>query len=137
VALDDFEKERVRYHLGYLNVSTAASLQFGLPRPIQTLFIIELAMEQLPEVALPRVRRLLKILDNTECRLENAQSRLAAASLGELKIERQGMQEPDLLEHEYWRWASRLADQLGVPLYAYSNRFKGQGPASGNIPVRG
>lgn len=127
------ESERIHYHLGYLNTSTAASIQFGLPRPIQTLFILDQAIVNMPEVALPRIRRILTILDNIECKLVNAQNRLAAESLGDLKL-RQG--EPDLLEHEYWRWASRLADDMGVPLYAYSNRFKGQGPAAGIIPVR-
>lgn len=130
------EKERCRYHLGYLNVQMAGSIQFGLPRPAQTLFILEEAMTQIIAEAMDRVRRLLKVLDDIECRMLSAQGRLAASALGELKIERAGMQEPDLLEKEYHRWASRLADTLGVPLYGYSNRFKGQGPNSGSIPVR-
>lgn len=136
MALDEFERERVRYHLGYMNTSTAASLQYGLPRPAQTLFIVEQAMGLLPEVALPRVRRMLQVLDDIECRLVSSQARFAAQSLGDLRIERQQQQEPELLEREYWRWAGRLADQLGVPMYAYSNRFKGQAPTSGMIPVR-
>jgi hypothetical protein len=133
VPLDDREKERIRYHLGYLNVGSAASLQFGLPRPIQTLFIVEEAMIQLLEVGLPRVRRILNILDGIEERLVSAQRRLAAEKLGELTIR---YQEPDLLEHEYWRWSSRLANILWVPLYAYADRFRGQGPTTGVIPVR-
>ena len=31
MALTEAEKERVRYHLGYLGVSDAASLNFGIP----------------------------------------------------------------------------------------------------------
>lgn len=134
--LDQSERERVRYHLGYLNVAIGPSIQFGLPRPVQTLFIVEMAMDNLMEIALPRIRRMLQILDNIECRLVDSQSRLAAASLGELHIERQQMQEPDLLEKEYYRWGGRLADDMGVPFYAYSNRYKHGGPPSGNIPVR-
>jgi hypothetical protein len=136
-ALDASERERCRYHLGYLNVQMAGSIQFGLPRPVQTLFIVEEAMTQLIADGVNRVRRLLKVLDDIECRLISAQDRLAASALGELKIERQGMQEPDLLEKEYYRWGGRLADQLGVPFYAYSNRYKNQGGTAGIIPVRG
>lgn len=127
------EKERTRYHLGYLGVQVGDSLSFGLPVPIQTLFIVELAMDHLIAEAVPRVRSLLQVLDGIECRLLASQERLAATALGELKLRDN---EPDLLEREYFRWAGRLADVLGVPFYAYSNRFKGKGSMGGNLPVR-
>lgn len=137
-ALTDEEKERVRYHLGYLNVQMAGSIQYGLPRPIQTLFILELAMDnlidnggQVTSFAVNRVRRILTVLDNIEAKLVDAQDRLAAEKLGELKIR---LGEPDLLEGEYNRWARRLANQLGVPLYGYADRFKNS--RAGSIPVR-
>lgn len=126
------ERERTRYHLGYMNVQMAGSIQFGLPRPAQTLFILEESMNQLIAEGLDRVRRMLKILDDIECRLVAAQDRLAADTLGELKL-RQG--EPDLLEKEYYRWGGRLADQFGVPFYGYSNRYKQGGAAAGILPV--
>lgn len=132
-ALTDEEKERVRYHLGYPTVQLVGSVQFGLPRPLQTAFILESSMASLIATAIDRVRRYLQILDDIECKLVDAQCRLAAKQLGEITLRDD---EPDKLEHEYWRWASRLADILGVPLYYYSNRFKGQsGVAAGNIPV--
>lgn len=133
------ERERVRYHLGYLNTSFAGSIQFGLPRPIQTLFIVEDAMTLLvDEFAVERVRRMLQILDGIECRLVAAQDRLAAAKLDEITLERQQLQEPDLLEKEYYRWGGRLADHLGVPFYAYSNRYKHGQPGGGfrSVPVK-
>jgi len=132
--LDSSEKERVRYHLGYLNTGIAGSIQFGLPQPVQTLFLVDQAMSILTDVnAVDRVRRHLKILDDVECRMVSAQSRLAAESLGEITLR---ADEIPQLEESYFIWASRLADQLGVPLYAYSNRFKGKGPRAGSIPVR-
>jgi hypothetical protein len=134
LALTPSERERTRYHLGYLNTGIAGSIQFGLPRPVQTLFILEDAMSIMTDdSAVGRVRQHLKILDDIECRMVSAQSRLAAQQLGEITLRDN---EPDLLENEYYRWAGRLADQLGVPFYAYSNRFKGRGPTSGSIPVR-
>ena len=133
MVLTPSERERVRYHLGYLNVQMAGSVQFGLPRPVQTLFILEEAMTQVIAEGLDRVRRLLKVLDDIECRLIASQDRLAAKKLGELETREN---EPDLLEREYYRWGGRLADQLGVAFYAYSNRYKNQGSAAGIIPVR-
>lgn len=132
MALTTAERERVRYHLGYLQVQPAAAMTFGLPRPIQTLFIVESAMERILEVAIPRVRRILDVLDKVECRLESAQARLAATQLGDLHL-RDG--EPDLLEREYDRWARRLADIFGVPLYPYAKRF--QSSRAGNVSVVG
>jgi len=126
------EKERVRYHLGYLSVQPAASIQFGLPRPQQTQFMVESAMNLLLEEAIPRVRDTLDTLDGIECRLrDGALDRLAAKRLGDLEL-RDG--EPELLEDEYNRWAKRLADIFGVPLYPYAARFK-RGVRTGTLQV--
>jgi hypothetical protein len=127
------EKERVRYHLGYPAVQPAASINFGIPRPMQTAFLVESAMGYLLEEACDRVRCLVKTLDETECRIRQSQGHLAAARIGNLETREN---EPVLLEQEYVRWAKRLADELGVPLYPYSARFQGVFGA-GNIPVRG
>lgn len=132
--LTDSEKERVRYHLGYQEVSPAASIQYGLSRPIQTLFLVETALNTLQEVATDRVRRILKVMDDVECQLIDSQQRLAAIQLDSLRL-REG--EPDLLEREYARWGFRLADILGVPIYAYSLRYKNAlGTRAGSVPVR-
>jgi hypothetical protein len=135
MALTDAEKERVRYHLGYLGVQPAASIQYGLPKPIQTLFLVETAMSNIMAVSEERVRKILGILDDLEDKLVEAQDRLAADKLEELVLRRG---EPDLLEAEYNRWAGRLADILGVPLYPYASRFReGGGNAVSNVKVRG
>ena len=126
------EKARTRYHLGYLGVQVADSLSFGQPIPIQTLFIVEAAMDNLILEHVPKVRSLLDVLDGMECRLLAAADRLAASAIGELKLRDN---EPDQIEKEYYRWAGRLADTLGVPFYSYSNRFRGKG-TTGSIPVR-
>ncbi len=127
-------KERVRYHLGYLGVQGAASIQFGIPRPIQTVFLVEDAMNLVIAESVQRVRRLVDILDRIEDKLVEAQDRLAAKQLDSLVLRDN---EPDQLEREYYRWGGRLADLLGVPFYAYSNRYKnGGGIKAGSIPVR-
>lgn len=129
------DRERVRYHLGFLDVGTAASIQFGIPRPLQTLFLVEEAMNNLLELAIPRVQKILSIMDGVEDRLVDAQDRLAAKQLDELQLRDD---EGELLEREYVRWGSRLADIFGVPIYAYSKRYKDRlfGVTAGSIPVR-
>jgi len=138
LGLSEEEKERVRYHLGYLETNFAASLQLGIPRPIQTIFLVETAMSQLQNAyAVRRCRKILDALDSIEEQLlDPGVPLLYASQLGELKLResQRGSTSTDLIEREYVRWANRLADMLGVPLYPYSARFKKSGP--GNVPVR-
>ena len=130
--LSESEKERTRYHLGYLATQGAASIQLGIPRPLQTLFLVEQAMNIIIEAAVPRVRRLLKVLDDIEDQMIESQVRLSAKKLDGIELRDN---EPDMLEREYKRWSGRLADMLGVPPYPYSNRNKG-GIKAGSVPVR-
>lgn len=135
--LSDADKERCRYHLGYMEVSFAASLQYGLPRPIQTMFMVEQALGLLNnDGAVARAIGILNILDATEMRIANSQCVLVAEKLGDLSLRSAApnLTYPDLLEKEYGRWAKRLADILGVPLYPYSTRFRPTGPTR-NLPV--
>lgn len=132
-ALTNEEKSRIRYHLGYLASGFAASLQYGLPRPQQTVFMLEDAMTGLVEEhACNRVRHILSTLDEIENKLRCATDALIASELGDLKLRDN---HPDLLEKEYDRWSSRLADIFGIPKYAFSQRTRrGKGPGS-NVPV--
>lgn len=132
MALSAAERERVGYHLGYLQVSGAASIQLGIPRPLQTVFLLEQALNNVIEAAVPRVRRIIGVMDGVETKLCEAQDRLAAQQLDSLTLREN---EPDMLEREYVRWGKRLADLLGVPLYPYSERYRNT-VTSGNIPVR-
>jgi hypothetical protein len=136
--LTDQEKERVRYHLGFMQVQPAASIQLGLPAATQTSFLIENAMNNLLPAAVPRVQRILQTLDGIEGKLVEAQDRLAASQLGDLVLRgsEQGQTETDLLEREYRRWTGRLADIFGCHRYPYSERSQGGGLVSGAIPVR-
>jgi hypothetical protein len=138
VAFDDAEKERIRYHMGYLQVSPAAGLTFGIPAPIQTMFLLESAMDRVIIPAEDRVRKLITTLDEIECRMLDAQNYLVADQLADITIRKNHI---DQLEDEYCRWAARLADTLGSPLYPGAARFRrlfGTGGANmaGSIPVR-
>lgn len=131
-ALTGAEKERVRYHLGYLASASAASMQFGMARPIQTVYLLESAMEMLVDQnALDRVRRVLFTLDEIETKMQSALCSMIAEQLGTLKLRGDYTTR---LEAEYTRWANRLADILGVPKYLFSARFQRRGPGT-SVPV--
>ena len=132
--LSDTEKERVRYHMGYLGVQGAASIQFGIPRPIQTVFLLESAMNNLISASEGRVREILGRLDVTEERIFAAQERLQVKRVEGVEMRED---EPGQLENEYVRWAKRLADGRGCMLYPYSSRFReANAVTAGSIPVR-
>jgi hypothetical protein len=130
------EIERARYHLGYPEVAPVPSIQLGIPRAIQTAFLFELAVQNLVNNhAENRVRRILNIMDGIETKLVDAQDRLAADQLEELKLRKE---EPWQLEGEYQRWGYRLAETLGCPVYAYSTRYSRRGPGrAGSFRVSG
>lgn len=144
MSLSEQEKEKCRYYLGYLETSfggqgVAASLSFGVPRPVQTIFLVEEAIQNLltNTFALERVRKILCVLDGIEEKLISATSQLGVEQIGDLKLRgaKRGETFTDLLEREYVRWANRLADVLGVPLYPFSARFK-QTSGVRSVPVR-
>ena len=125
-ALTEHEKECIRSTLGYLETSFAASLQMGIPRPMQTLFLLESAMTLLNnDFALARMRSYLAQIAKIDQQLANATCQLAAEKVGDITLRsaKSGETYPDLLEREYVRWARRIADMLGVPPYPYSDRF--------------
>lgn len=133
MALTLQEKERTRYHLGYLNVKPAAAITFGVPAPMQTLFLVDAAMDRLLLETEDRVRRILCILDGIENQMVSGQAYLAATQLDDLKPRADQL---DALEHEYDRWGRRLANNLGVPIYPYADRYRQGGTVAGSIPVR-
>lgn len=134
--LTEDEKARVRMHLGYFSLNSAPAIGLGLPRADQSLFLVEIAMNQIPDTAIGLVRERIAILDNIEQRLVGAMDRMKAEKLGEITLR---ADETDALEREFVRWATRLADLLACPLNPYSERFRagaGGGPRSMNIAVR-
>lgn len=122
------EKNRIRHHLGYLVTEPAAAIQLGYPRASQTQFLVEHALNHLPNAAVGQIRNYVSIMDNLENLLVEATTRFAAKRLGDIELRDD---ETSMLEREYSRWAKRLADDLGVPLNIYSERFR----TGGGIPI--
>lgn len=135
--LDELARERVRYHLGYPTTGPSApSIQLGIAKPAQTLFLVEQSMDLLSDTACDRVRELIAKLECTEKAIFGKQGELSAASFGSVTLRgsKKGERITDMLEAEYTRWAQRLADALGVPMYLYAKRFSGA--KTGAVPVR-
>lgn len=116
------EKERIRYHLGYPNVSPAAALSYGMVRSQDMSFLVDLSMENIRPEAEDTVRGLIQTLNDIECVMRgDAIDRMAATRIGNLQLN--GM-EQDALEAEIRRWAKRLSETLGCPVYPYSEKFQ-------------
>lgn len=132
--LSEQEKNSIRHHTGYLVVAAVTSIQLGFPRASQPMFLLESALNSLPETAVGQIRKYVAILDQLENQLVDAVSRFAAQKVGEITLRDN---ETDMIEGEYSRWAKRLADDLGIPLNIYSERFRGGsgGKASLNVSI--
>ena len=132
---DKFQREQILYHCGYTNATIRSSLSFGQPLPRETMFLITRTIEEWDnQEGLPRILQHVATLDKIECLMVEALDRLSTVRVGNVEIRQD---ETTQLENEYNRWANRLADTLGVPFYAYSERFKKQvGVMVGNIKMQ-
>ena len=119
--LSEADKERARYHLGYMTVTVASSMAFGIPQATNTQWLFEDAVTRIRPESEARVIRLLNYLDEIECRLFQSSGELFAKRAGDLEP---NLTQPDDVEREYVRWACRLADMLGVFAYPFSKRFE-------------
>jgi len=138
-SLTESDKERCRYHMGYLLTEFAPSIQLGIPQPLQTVFLLEQSLNNIVNnLSVARVRKILCVLDKIEAAMVEQLCQLGVESLGKMTLHPlryRGQLATDSLEREYMRWASRLADVLGAPKYWFSSRARRSGPGS-SVPVR-
>lgn len=130
--LTDEEKGRIRYHLGYGNVTAVSTIALGIPARTQPSFLVDGAMNLIPASQVQIIRRLVGILDGIEGKKLEGLERLAASQVGEITMNKD---EQRMLDREYVTWAKRLADTLLVPLNPYSDRWS-SGLQSLSTPVR-
>jgi hypothetical protein len=92
------------------------------------MFLVERAMNRLNSLyAVTRIQKILGVLDLIEQQMTDALPRLKAIQVDEIKLRngRDEVSEQDELEHEYRRWAIRMAEQMGVPVNPAARRFSG------------
>jgi len=120
--------------MGYLNIAPAAALSYGLPAPVQQLFILESAMDKILPEAEDRVRSMVSHMDRIECEMREGIEYLPVNRLDNMEVRKEHI---DQLEDEYYRWALRLAGQLGSPLYYYAGKFRAPRARRGGMIPRG
>lgn len=132
-AFSPAERARIRYHLGYPSLQAFSSIQLGMIAVSQPLFLVEKSMDNLLDEAVPIVREHVARLDKINAQLDDARGRMRASAVGEITLQ---TEETAMLRREYKYWAVSLADVLGCPINAYSEKFNagvGGGPIS--VPV--
>lgn len=130
--LTEEEKARIRYHGGYLLTSVASAIILGLPAARQPAFLVEQAMEHIPDTAIAIIRNLVARCDATENNIFASQTRMKAKSVDEIDL---NPDEADQLRGEYRYWVQKLYDNLGCPINAYASAFQSGGRPPLNISV--
>ena len=127
------ERARCRYHLGYPSIQAFNTISIGFIAVSQPLYLVEKSMDNLLDEAIPLFRELIARLDAINLQLDDARGRMRAASVDEITLQ---PEEVTMLRREYKAWACSLADLLGCPINAYSEKFNGGfGMSTISVPV--
>lgn len=125
------EKVAIRRHLGFLNVSGAATFVLGTPAALETQFLIETAMNKVLPEAESQAREAIARCDTVLAQILENQDLLAVSAVDEITI-RENEFEQLLKRYEFWR--NDLANFLGVYCNPFDKRFYGRSGI--NVPVR-
>jgi len=125
MALSLAERERVRYHLGYLSTELGASISLGIQTASQLLFILEANMGNILPEGEPGVRRCIQELDCIEDQQSSFRRSLEVKSTGDVHF--RGSDAFDELDIQYSRWVQRLADTLGSVVNPFSLQHQSLG----------
>ena len=128
--LTDSERVRVRYHLGYPNLSAGPSLSAGVPMDSPLMTLLERAFVLLLPQAEPLVRDQISKCDQADARIVEAWDRMRASKVDGIELR---ADETDALEREYMRQVARLSDTLHCTIYPYSARFQALKQLGGRI----
>jgi hypothetical protein len=124
MALTDEEKSKIRKHLGYPEVDVASGIGLGMPLLYQALFPVDGALRRLKPIAEPQVRDILAKCDAAEQAIAEAETRLAASAVGDIRLRDNEIQ---ARKAQYRYWCRRLSEVTGAPLNPYSERVSGDG----------
>lgn len=128
--LTELERVKVRGHLGFVNLTQVSTFAVGTPAGVESAFVIEGAMNNVPEAALPLLRQYLAVLDKIEAQKVDDLENMAVDKLGNIELR---ADEQEALDRQYERWQGKVADLLGV----YVNPFSKAGGRGINVPVMG
>lgn len=132
MALSDEERERCRYHLGYLNLNQQTAISLGFPSASHLGFILESSMNELLTVGEPGVRRAIQEMDCIEDQMSKFRTTLQLQSSG-AGVKFSGDDGMQALEHQYLWWRNKLSDTLGSPPNPFSLTNQAMDQQSGVI----
>ena len=109
--LTDAEKVEVRRHAGYPNVQQASTFEIGVPAGIQTMYVVEGAMNRLLPEAEPMLRSYLAVLNGIEQQVLEDQENLAAEKVDTITV---NLEEFEMLMQQYKWWQAQLCNLLSI-----------------------
>lgn len=131
VALDDALKVKVRYHLRYPQVDSATLIAFGILYAGTNQFVIERAMNNVADLAVPEIQRVVANMDAIETQMVDANQRLQASKADVVTL---NPNEHLGLESTYSYWQQRLSEMLSVEINP--NTPSGSGAGGINVRIR-
>lgn len=120
----EHEKARIRYHLGYTNVTSVSTFSLGVPANVQTTYLLEGAFNKMLPEGETLVRELIPRLDAIDLQIFENSEFLVAASVDEIQMRPDEMQR--LIDRYEWCRRS-LGNAMGVPPNPFDQRFVGGG----------
>ncbi len=110
--LTDEQRVSVKHHLGYPNANAYETFVLGVPASLESLFMIEGAMNSIAPQAEPRLQKTLNRLERLEEQIEENADALVLSKADEVEFR------PDEFEQiikRYRYWVGELCNLLGVP----------------------
>jgi hypothetical protein len=110
-ALDDYDKRRVREHMGYPNTLNITAVYQGVTFQYDYATQLELAMNNIDAEAIPRVQTVLNHMDVIEAQKIDALQRMQVLKADVVTINPQEQQD---LDGQYRYWQKRLGNLLNA-----------------------
>lgn len=133
VFLTDYEKVRVRHHLGFMATLQSSTFVLGTPSALETQFLIEGALTKIPGESLTLIRDLIARCDAVEAQIAENTENVAASKVGCVELNPNEFAEL-MKRYDYWR--SGLANALGIVANPFDKR-DALGGGGLSVPVRG
>lgn len=112
MAFTEFERARIRHHLGYPSfASLAQAIQLGYPAASQPLFLVDDSFQRVTLEGEDAARRDLCECESCEKQMSEARTRFKAVQLGDLQV---NLEETRMLRVELNYWRQQLASDLMV-----------------------
>jgi hypothetical protein len=127
------ERVSIKHHLGYPNQQTIETFVLGVPQALESLFMLEGAMNAIAPQAEERIRVTIRRLDGIDAQIQENQDALVLSKADEVEFREN---EFELLQKRYRWWQGELCNLLGVPCpNPFDARFQGGGGGGINIGV--